>query len=154
MKDKRVCLSLSTETYNSIAQKRTYVGQYPAKFLSEYGEAVLYLHRERVSRLAALHSALPDCINLYLCAFNLIKTGLVNSWSYAIVGKRGCPEGCSQTASSPWAVEGCPAPASPATFHQHKDKMFLSVITLIPCPHFQPSSMVAAALCALPGQSH
>lgn len=67
---------------------------------------MLYLHRERVSKLTALHSALPDCINLYLCAFNLVKTGLVSSWSYAVVGKRGCLEDCSQAALAPWAVEG------------------------------------------------
>lgn len=115
------------------------------KFLSEYGEAVLYLHREQVSRLTALHTALPDCINLHLCAFNLIKTRLIKSWSYAVVGKR---------ALTPWAGEGCPAPASPATFHQDKGEIVLSMITLIPYSHFQPSSMVPAPLCALPGQSH
>lgn len=115
---------------------------------------MLYLHWEWVSRLTGLHSALPDCINLHLCAFNLIKTGLLNSWSYAAVGKRGSTEDCSQTALAPWAVEGCIDAASPATFHHDRGEMFLSVITLILCPHLQPSSMVAAALCALSGQSH
>lgn len=69
--------------------------------------------------------AFPECIDLHLCAFNLIEAGLVKSWSFAVVGKRGCTEDCSQTALAPWAAEGCPATASPATFHQDKGEVFL-----------------------------
>lgn len=111
-----------------------------AKFLSKFGEAALYLHWEQVSRLTALCSAFPECINLHLCAFNLIEAGLVKSWSFAVVGKRGCTEDCSQTALAPWAAEGCPATASPATFHQDKGEVFLChhphflVLTFNPLP--------------------
>lgn len=70
------------------------------------------------------------------------------------MGKRSCTEDCSRAAFAPRTAEGCPATVSPATLHPGKGEACLPEITLMPCLHLQPYSMVAATPCALPWESH
>lgn len=76
MKDKIVWLSLLTETLNSIAQKRTKAGQHLQNSSQSMGKQC-FISTESKSPGWQHGTMVSQTVLTYICAFNLIKAGLV-----------------------------------------------------------------------------
>lgn len=75
---------------------------------------MLYLHREQLSSLTALNTALPGSINLNLCAFDLIKTGAYKQLELCCCGEEELHGGLQPGSLCSLDCRGLPCPSVPS----------------------------------------